>query len=304
MTRPPDRLVAAWLDALIAEKGASANTVAAYARDLADLTAHLHARGVDALAATRPDLDSWVAALESHGLAASTRARKLSAARGFFGFLHEEGWRGDDPAARLRGPAPSRALPRTLSVEQVDRLFDAVETRYRGDARLRVRALLELVYATGMRVSELVSLPVSAARGDPRVLFVRGKGGKERLTPLTNPARTALADWLAARDAKPGPNGADSSYLFPSSGASGHLTRERCLQIVKALALEAGLDPAAISPHTLRHAFATHLLANGADLRAIQELLGHADIATTEIYTHLLDERLKALIARHPLASG
>jgi len=295
------RWIGPFLDALRAERGAADNTVAAYARDLGDLCGHLAARGRDVETAARADLEGWLAALDAQGLAATTRARKLSAARGLFRFAYEEGWRADDPAARLTGPRRARALPATLSVADVDKLFAALETTWTGDARLRARALMEVAYATGLRVSELVGLPVAAARGDPRVLLVRGKGGRERLVPLTDPARAALAAWLSARDAAQ--TGArPSPWLFPSRGASGHLTRERFFQMVKELALAAGLNPAHVSPHALRHAFATHLLQNGADLRAIQELLGHADIATTEIYTHVLDARLKALVALHPLA--
>ncbi|TVQ55646.1 MAG: tyrosine recombinase [Rhodobacteraceae bacterium] len=292
--------IAPFLEALSAEQGAAANTLAAYGRDLADLADFLAARGRDGASAARADIEAWMVDLESRGLSAATRARRLAAARGAFRFAFQEGWRNDDPAAALGGPKRTRPLPRTLTVEAVDALFAAVETCFEGDALLRARCLLELVYATGMRVSELVSLPASAARGNPAALLIRGKGGRERLAPLTEPARAALAAWLAARDRacrdRPSP------WLFPSSGASGRLTRARFFQMIRTLAAAAGLDPAAVSPHTLRHAFATHLLANGADLRAIQELLGHADIATTEIYTHVLDARLAALVAKHPLA--
>lgn len=298
---------AAFLDAIAAERAAAANTLAAYARDLDDLGAFLTARGRDWAGAERADLDAWLVDLDARGMAAATRARRLSAARQFFRFVWEEGWRRDDPAARLTGPRRARALPRTLGVAEVDRMFAAVEGYASGSARLRARCLLELVYATGMRVSELVGLPAAAARGDPATMLVRGKGGRERLVPLTEPARRALAEWLAARDAAEAarPRGAKPSpWLFPSRAAEGHLTRAAFFAMVKEIAAAAGLDPAAVSPHTLRHAFATHLLANGADLRAIQELLGHADVSTTEIYTHVLDARLKALVARHPLAQG
>jgi integrase/recombinase XerD len=298
--------IGAFLDAIRAERGAADNTVAAYARDLGDLAGFLAGRGRDLAGAARADLEAWLAALEAEGLSPATRARRLSAAKGLFRFVYEEGWRADDPAARFAGPRTPRVLPRTLSVDDVSAMFAAVERMPAGPARARTACLLELVYATGMRVSELVGLPAAAARGDPAALLVRGKGGRERLTPLTAPARAALAEWLAARDAaeaarrpaKPSP------WLFPSRGKDGRLTRARFFQIVRELAAAAGLDPAAVSPHTLRHAFATHLLANGADLRAIQELLGHADLGTTEIYTHVLDERLKALVAKHPLATG
>lgn len=297
---PVRRWITPFLDAMRADRGAAANTVAAYARDLEALCAFLAARGRDAAQADRRDLEDWLAALDAEGLAPATRARRLSAARQFFRFAREEGWRGDDPALRLTGPRRPRVLPGTLSVADVDALFSAVETAFAGAALLRARCLLEVLYGAGLRVSELVDLPVASARGDPAALLIRGKGGRERLAPLTAPARAALADWLAARDADPAAKG--SPWLFPSRGAGGRLTRARFFQIVKQLAAAAGLDPAAVSPHTLRHAFATHLLANGADLRVIQELLGHADIATTEIYAHVVEEQLRALIAKHPLA--
>jgi integrase/recombinase XerD len=292
--------VGAFLDALAAERGASENTLSAYARDLADLSGFLTGRGVDDISAARSDLEAWLADLESRGMAAATRARKLSAARGYFRFAFEERWREDDPAARLNGPKLSRGLPGALTVAEVDAMFGALDAAFRGAALTRARCLFELLYATGMRVSELVGLPVAAGRGAPRVLLIRGKGGRERLVPLTEPARAALAAWLIERDAGPD---ARSPWLFPSRGRSGRLTRAQFWTMVKKLAAAAGLDPARVSPHTLRHAFATHLLENGADLRAIQELLGHADIATTEIYTHVLEARLRETVARHPLAA-
>jgi len=211
--------------------------------------------------------------------------------------------RQDDPSARLSGPRKARSLPKTLSEAAVDAMLTA--TRARGDVRLI--CLMELIYATGMRVSELVTLPVAAVRGDPRMILVRGKGGRERMVPLSPPARDALTVWLEQRDAAEDAGRAEgkspSAFLFPSKGKKGHLTRERFFQMVKGLAVEAGIDPTQVSPHTLRHAFATHLLANGADLRAIQQLLGHADVSTTEIYTHVQEERLRALVTeKHPLA--
>ena len=292
------RWSAAFLDAIAAERGAAANTLSAYARDLADLDGFLAGRGRSADTAERADLEAWLSDLEARGMAAATRARRLSAAKGLFRFAYAEGWRADDPAARLDGPGARRGLPKTLSVAEVDALFDALETLWEGERRLRARCLFELIYATGMRVSELVGLPASAARGDPSALLVRGKGGRERLTPLTRPARAAMAEWLVARDAA----APKSPWLFPSRGRSGHLTRAWFWAMAKALAAAAGIDPKRISPHTLRHAFATHLLENGADLRAIQEMLGHADIATTEIYTHVLEARLRETVALHPLA--
>jgi integrase/recombinase XerD len=297
------RWVVPFLEALRAERGAADNTIEAYARDLADLETHLAQGGKTLATADRAALEDWLADLEARGLARATRARRLAAARQLFRFAWQEGWRPDDPAARLEGPRRVRSLPGTLSVAEVDRLFDALDSIPDGPRRLRAACLLELVYATGMRVSELVALPVAAARGDPAVLLIRGKGGRERLVPLTPPARRALAAWLAERDAALKDRAA-SPFLFPSEAKAGHLTRMQFFNIVKALAASAGLDAAAVSPHTLRHAFATHLLQNGADLRAIQELLGHADIATTEIYTHVLDGTLHALMARHPLATA
>jgi integrase/recombinase XerD len=294
------RWIAPFLDAIRAERGAAANTVAAYARDLDDLCAFLQTHGRDAETAQRGDIEAWLAAMAEAGLAATTRARRLAAARQFFRFVREEGWRDDDPAARIAGPRKPRRLPDALSVTDVDALFDALDRCFTGEALLRARCMLEVIYASGLRVSELLDLTAGAARGDPAALLVRGKGGRERLAPLTPPARRALAEWLAARDADPASKG--SPWLFPSRAKGGRLTRARFFQMVKDLALAAGLDPGRVSPHALRHAFATHLLANGADLRVIQELLGHADIATTEIYTHVLDERLRATVAKHPLA--
>lgn len=300
---PSSRLIAGFLEAMRAERGAADNTISAYARDLGDYAAHAAARGVALEDAGRDMIESWLAALADLGLAPATRSRRLSAVRQFHRFLYEDGLRADDPAARLSGPRKARRLPKTLTGGQVDALLGAA--RAKGD--LRLICLMEMLYATGMRASELVALPVAAVRGDPRMALVKGKGGKERMTPLSPRARAAVADWLAARDAadteRRGKGGAPSPFLFPSSSKSGHLTRVRFFQLVKALAAEAGIDPAAVSPHTVRHAFATHLLANGADLRSIQQLLGHADVSTTEIYTHVQEERLKALVLKkHPLS--
>ncbi|MEM1345938.1 MAG: site-specific tyrosine recombinase XerD [Pseudomonadota bacterium] len=299
----------AFLEAMRAEQSASDNTIMAYARDVADFSAYLAGCGLDAATATRQDIEAYVAALEADGLAVSTRARRLSAIRQFYRFAWSEGWREDDPSARIRGPAPRRTPPKALDEAAVRKLLETAQAGCRGEARsVRLYCLLELLYATGLRVTELVSLPVASVRGDPRVLLVRGKGGRERLVPIGEPARKALAEWLGLRDAaeaRAKAEGAKGSvWLFPSRGASGHLTRIAFWQQLKRLAVEAGLDPAGISPHGLRHAFATHLLANGADLRAIQTLLGHADVSTTEIYTHVLDDRLKRLVLdRHPLAA-
>ena len=299
-----------FLEALGAERGAATNTLAAYRRDLADFAAWLAARGRGAEVADRADIEGYLAAIDAAGRSAATRARRLSAIRQFYRFALSEGWRSDDPAARIAGPRPARKLPGTLSVGEVDRLLAAAGERSGSEAaRLRLQCLMELLYATGLRVSELVSLPVAPARGNPRMLLVTGKGGRERIVPLSDPARRALAVWLVARDRAEADHrragGRPSPWLFPSRGKRGHLTRIAFYNAVKSLAVVAGLDPIRISPHTLRHAFATHLLANGADLRSIQQLLGHADVSTTEIYTHVLDERLKALVLeKHPLARG
>lgn len=300
--------ISTFLDAQAAETGASQNTLLAYGRDLKDLTAWLEHRSLDFLTASQDDIEAYLINCDAQGLARSTRARRLSAVKQIYRFAFEEGWREDNPAIQIRGPGREKRLPKTLEVIEVDRLLDAARQTGRSKAdRLRNTCLMELLYATGMRVTELVSLPVSAARGDPRMLLIMGKGGKERMVPLSPPAREALAVWLqvrdeaeAAREAKGNPA---SRFLFPSRGKSGHLTRHRFYLLIKELAVTGGVSPDKVTPHTLRHAFATHLLANGADLRAIQALLGHADIATTEIYTHVLDARLQELVLEHhPLA--
>ncbi len=300
--------ISAFLDAQAAELGASENTLLAYARDLKHFGDWIGVRGGDILAASQSDIESYLIDLDTQGMARATRARRLSAVRQFFRFCFEEGWRADNPAVRIKGPQREKRLPKTLSEDEVTRLLDAARQLGRSNDRPRNICLMELLYATGMRVSELVSLPVSAARGDPRMLLVRGKGSKERMVPLSSPARTALSDWIALRDAEEEAARIEkgtptSKFLFPSRGKSGHLTRHRFYLLIKEMAVAAGVSPAKVTPHTLRHAFATHLLANGADLRAIQTLLGHADVATTEIYTHVLEARLKELVLdHHPMA--
>ena len=296
------RHIDAFLEMLIAERGAAANTVQAYTRDLVDLALFLKRRGTAPSSASTDDLRAYLTALANGGLAPRTQARRLSSLRQFHRFLFTDGVRGDDPSTALDSPRQGRSLPKYLSEDEVDRLLAAARTD--GDAEaLRLTALVELLYATGLRVSELVGLPLATATRDPRVIMVRGKGGKERLVPLSAPARDAVEAYLSARDRflKPG---AHSPFLFPSRGAEGHLTRQRFGQMLKALAVAANLDPRKVSPHVLRHAFATHLLARGADLRSVQAMLGHADISTTQIYTHVLEERLKALVNdHHPLAT-
>ncbi|MGH7003992.1 MAG: site-specific tyrosine recombinase XerD [Alphaproteobacteria bacterium] len=293
--------IEAFLEMLAAERGAARNTIDSYKRDLADVESFLARRDRGIEAATADELRDYLAALHANGSTPSTAARRLSALRQFFRFLYAEGVRGDDPTATIASPRRGRPLPKLLSEEEVSRLLDRARAK-RGPEGLRLTALLETLYATGMRVSELVSLPLSAIARDPRYITVRGKGGKERLVPLSDPAREALAAYKEVR----GPfcrNGAESPYLFPSRGGSGYLTRHRFAQLLKQLAGEAGITPAKVSPHVLRHAFATHLLNRGADLRSVQQMLGHADIATTQIYTHVLDERLQSLVENHhPLA--
>ncbi|WP_281857652.1 site-specific tyrosine recombinase XerD [Litoreibacter halocynthiae] len=304
------RWIETFLDAQAAELDASENTLLAYGRDLIDFAAWLSDRGPSFETASRADVEDYLIHCDDQGLAQSTRARRLSAVKQLYRFAYEEGWREDNPAIQIKGPGRKKSLPKTLSVEEVDRLLGAAQTSARSqEDRLRNTCLMELLYATGMRVTELVTLPVSAARGDPRMLLVRGKGGKERMVPLAASARDAVAVWIETRDemdaAGQSKGKPASKFLFPSRGKSGHLTRHRFYMLIKELAVTGGVDPSKVTPHTLRHAFATHLLANGADLRAIQTLLGHADISTTEIYTHVLDERLKELVMEHhPLANG
>ena len=305
------RWVELFLEAQAAENGAALNSLLAYRRDLEAYHAHLAEEGRAIETASRADIEGYLIACETAGLARSTRARRLAAIRGLYRFAHDEGLRTDDPAIRITGPGRAKRLPKTLTIAEVDALLEAAGSYARtAEDRLRDTCLMQLLYATGMRVTELVSLPVSATRGDPRMLLVRGKGGRERLVPLSPPARAALAAWLAHRDAaderaRTERGAQPSAFLFPSRGRSGHLTRIWFHSRVKALAARAGIDPDRVSPHVLRHAFATHLLSGGADLRAIQTLLGHADIATTELYTHVLETRLQELVlTRHPLAEG
>jgi integrase/recombinase XerD len=304
-----ERLVALFLDMLSAERGAQRNTLAAYRRDLADFGAYVAGARKSAARAGTQDLRAYLVKLSQRGLRAATVARRLSAIRQFYRFLYAEGLRKDDPAAVLEGPKRSRPLPKTLSIAEVDSLLRAAAI-CAPDAPLRERlrtarlcCLLETLYATGLRVSELVALPMSASRRDARVIVVRGKGNKERMVPLNNAAKNAMAAYLellaeSGRDAR-------SKWLFPSFAEAGHLTRQHFARELKALAATAGLRAAQVSPHVLRHAFASHLLHNGADLRVVQTLLGHADISTTQIYTHVLEERLKSLVRDlHPLAEG
>jgi len=305
------RHIAAFIEMMMAEKGAAANTLDAYRRDLADFTAFLGQSGVAVHDAQKADIARYLQSLSVAGLKPASRARRLSAVRQLYKFLEAEGVVRESPAEGIAAPGKARALPKTLSVDEVDRLIATAAEATRGvSGRDLVRAmrhhcLLEMLYATGMRVSELVSLPRSVLKGDPRLLAIRGKGGRERLVPLNAGAREALARYLSLGTA-PEDGVAPmiaTRYLFPSRAGGGHLTRQRFAQDLKETAIRAGLDPERVSPHVLRHAFASHLLDRGADLRSVQSLLGHADISTTEIYTHVLEERLKRLVTEHhPLA--
>jgi integrase/recombinase XerD len=313
-------LINLFLDMLAAEQGAGDNTLDAYRRDLEDFSEFLARDGQNFAGVETQALRDYLADLDSRGFKSSSVARRLSAMRHLFRFLLYERIRSDDPAAILSGPKRGRGLPKVLSISDVDRLLvcakalaDAPEASASQRLRaLRMYCLLEVLYATGLRVSELVSLPLAASRRDARMIVVRGKGNKERLVPLNEPSRQAMADYLAAMEAlkqekkNNGPaskNSSASKWLFPSFGESGHLTRQHFARELKELAAAAGLAPRLVSPHVLRHAFASHLLHNGADLRIVQTLLGHTDISTTQIYTHVVEERLKSLVRDlHPLA--
>jgi integrase/recombinase XerD len=302
------RWISTFLDARSAEAGAARNTQLAYGRDLLDFAEWLAGRGGTFATAGRDLVEDYLVHCDAQGLSKATRARRLSAIRQLFRFAFEEGWRSDNPALRIDGPGKVPRLPKTLTRDEVTRLIDAARTKGRSPSdRMRNTALLELLYATGLRVTELVGLPIAAVRGDPRMILVRGKGDKERMVPLSAPAREALAQWLTCRDAEDEAarktGRPPSRFLFPGDGREGHMTRQHFHLMLKDIAVLSGLSPARVTPHVLRHAFATHLLAGGADLRVIQTLLGHADVATTEIYTHVLDDHLKNLVlTHHPLA--
>jgi integrase/recombinase XerD len=308
------KLINLFLDMLAAEQGAGDNTLEAYRRDLEDFSEFL-GRSQQSFATAQTDkLRDYLRDLDTRGFKSSSVARRLSAIRHLFRFLLNERIRSDDPAAILSGPKRGRGLPKVLSISDVDRMLTrAKELTQAAEASssqrlraMRLYCLLEVLYATGLRVSELVSLPRSAARNDARMIVVRGKGNKERLVPLNDASRQAMSDYLAATEATKSAKtkgAAVSKWLFPSFGESGHLTRQHFARDLKELAAAAGLAPRLVSPHVLRHAFASHLLHNGADLRIVQTLLGHTDISTTQIYTHVVEERLKSLVRDlHPLA--
>jgi integrase/recombinase XerD len=302
-TPAPEMLIERFLEMLSAERNAAANTQAAYRRDLEDAAAFIASRRTALGDTATADLSAYLAALDRRGLSARSSARRLSALRQFFKFLVAENVRADDPAAAIEGPKLGRPLPKLLDEAEMARLIEACAA-LDGASGARLKALVELSYASGLRVSELVGMPLAAVLREQPVLIVRGKGSKERMVPLNAPARAALTAYLEQRDSFLPKGRKTSPYLFPSRGKAGHLTRQRFGQMLKDLALQAGIAPERISPHVLRHAFATHLLDHGADLRSLQKMLGHADIATTQIYTHVAGRRLAELVeAHHPLAA-
>lgn len=287
-----DRHIEAFLEMLAAERGAARNTLAAYGADLTDAAGFAAARGAVLAQADAAVLHAYLAQLAALGLSARTAARRLSALRQFFGFLLREGVRADDPSEQFESPRLPRRLPKYLSESEVDALLAAAAARPPGQAET-MRAALEILYATGLRVSELLALPRRALAGDAELLLIRGKGGRERIVPLSDAAKAAAVPLLAAK----------GKWLFPGRDPVRAMTRQGFGQALKLVALDAGIDPARVSPHVLRHAFASHLLARGADLRSLQVLLGHADIGTTQIYAHVLAERLQRLVEQHhPLA--
>jgi integrase/recombinase XerD len=310
MTAPASRLVAQFLDALASEQGASANTLAAYRHDLSDYEGHLSAQGTNALKAGAQHVQAYLSSRGADGLSAASLARRLSAVRQFHKHLYAEGHRRDDPTLPVEGPRRGRPLPRVLTVGEVDRLIrtaregldDAAERPLRERlAAARTTCIIELIYGSGLRISEALALPKSAAHAKEALVAVRGKGGKERLAPLSAPSRAAIAAYRALLS-EAAPSMASSPWLFPADSASGHMTRQGFARDLKVVASAAGLSPAQVSPHVLRHAFASHLLQNGADLRVVQDLLGHADISTTQIYTHVLDERARSMVRDlHPM---
>jgi integrase/recombinase XerD len=310
-------VVERFMEMLSAERGASVNTLDAYARDLMSFGSFVHRRDRSLEQATTEDIRNFIAQMVEEGLAASSRARRLSALKQFYRFLVTDRVRIDDPAVMVGGPKREAALPKTLSIDEIDQLLQAARRRVeesRNGQRLkalRLYCLLEILYATGMRVSELVALPRSALVGDDRTLTIKGKGGRQRMVPLSAAAQEALVLYLRERDAAvsgghPDPDGflsVASPWLFPSWGQQGHLTRQRLAQELKLLAHQAGIEASRVSPHVLRHAFASHMLERGADLRSVQKLLGHADISTTQVYTHVLEGRLRQIVhENHPLS--
>ena len=291
----------AFLEMMAAERGAARNTLTAYGKDLGDVAGFLARRGRGFADAAAEDIEAWFVDLSARGLSASTAARRRAAVRQFYRFVLGEGWRTDDPSRRVEAPKQGRPLPKVLSRDEVERLLAAAGAKDGGQG-VRLACLIELTYASGLRVSELVALPLAALARDPAYLIVKGKGGKERLAPLNGAARNAVKAWLEVRKDFLPKGVKESPWLFPSRGKAGRLTPRRFSQLLEEAALAAGIDPEKVSPHVLRHAFATHLLEGGADLRVVQTLLGHSDIATTQIYTHVAGDRLRAVVeSKHPL---
>ncbi len=298
--------IEAFLEMMASERAAARNTLTAYGRDLADADAWLRAQSADVATATPEQIEAYFASLAARGLSAATASRRRAAVRQFYRFVMEQGWRADDPSRRVDAPTLGRPLPKVLTAGELERLLAAAAARDSdgdGAGALRLRCLIEIAYAAGLRVSELVALPLSAVAREPTHLIVRGKGGKERLAPLGEAARRAIVDYLPVRGGFLAKGLKASPWLFPSRGRTGRLTPARFAQLLNEAARDAGIDPARVSPHVLRHAFATHLLEGGADLRVVQTLLGHADIATTQIYTHVATDRLREVVeSKHPLA--
>jgi integrase/recombinase XerD len=294
--------VDAFLEMMAAERAAARNTLTAYGKDLADAQGFLAGQGTDLAAATAEAVEAYFVDLGARGLSPATAARRRAAVRQFYRFALGEGWRADDPSRRVDAPKKGRPLPKVLTRAEVDRLIAAAAARD-GAQGLRLACMVELIYASGLRISELIGLSLAAVIRDPAYLMVKGKGGKERLAPLNQPAREAIKAYLPVRPAFLAKGVKDSPWLFPSRGKGGRLTSRRFAQLLDEAAMDAGVDPAKVSPHVLRHAFATHLLEGGADLRVVQTLLGHADIATTQIYTHVAQDRLREVVeTKHPLA--
>ena len=299
-------LIEKFLEAKYAEEGLSENSILAYSRDLEKVSIKI---GKSLLGVTQSELEKYIIFLQKIGHSRSTRARHLSSIKQFFKFCVEEGYLSTDPASQLSTPKSTKLIPKTLTLEEVDALLKVANTQGNTEfERARNRCLMELLYSSGMRISELMSLPVATVRGKPKMILIKGKGGKERLVPLSPPAIDALVQWLKFRDEKEELSFKAglkrSNFLFPSNSKNGYLTRNWFFNKIKSWATEAGVKSETVSPHTIRHAFATHLLSNGADLRVIQTLLGHSDITTTEIYTHIVNDKLKSTLdEHHPLST-
>ncbi|USG62116.1 site-specific tyrosine recombinase XerD [Sneathiella marina] len=296
-------LIEGFLEMLMTERGAAANTIDSYRRDMEEFNRFVTKKGSDLTSCSPSDIQDYLKSLDAAGLMNSTQARRLSAIKQFFSYMLGDDFRKDDPSLNIDSPRSQRRLPKYLSEEEVNRLLAVTEGAE--PEKLRMASLLQLLYATGLRATELVTLPYPALRDQDRFLIIRGKGNKERLVPVNQSAKAALQNYLEIRQSFLPEEETHSKWLYPSRGESGHLTRQRFGQLLKALAFDANIDPKKVSPHVLRHAFASHLLANGADLRSLQKMLGHSDISTTQIYTHVLQKRLREVVTtHHPLADA